>query len=109
MSVHTRTRRTRFTKKRIAISRSKRKKRSIPWREAAKDEISKYTEVGLMVRGSRLKAELTQKQLAEKLSTTDAKVLPHHISEMEYGKRPISKKMAHKLAEVLDVNYKVFL
>jgi transcriptional regulator with XRE-family HTH domain len=62
-----------------------------------------------MVRGSRLKAELTQKQFAEKLSTEDSKVLPHHISEMEYGKRPISKKMAHKLAEVLDVNYKVFL
>jgi transcriptional regulator with XRE-family HTH domain len=58
----------------------------------------------LAVRGARFKAELTQKQLAEKLG-----VLPHHISEMEHGKRPISKKMAHKLAEVLDVNYKVFL
>ena len=82
----------------------KKKRRSIPWREAAKDDIKKYTETGLMVRGARFKAELTQKQLAEKLG-----VLPHHISEMEYGKRPISKKMAHKLSEVLNVNYKVFL
>ena len=61
-----------------------------------------------MVRGARLKAELTQKELAEKHREGDAKVLPHHISEMEYGKRPISKKMAHSLAKVLDVNYKVF-
>ena len=109
MSVHTRTRRTRFARKRIIASPFKRKKRSISWREAAKNEINKYTEAGLMVRGSRFKAELTQKQLAKKLSTSDAQVLPHHISEMEYGKRPISKKMAHKLAEALDVDYKIFL
>jgi plasmid maintenance system antidote protein VapI len=109
MSVHTRTRHTKLAKKKVVPSKSKKRERSIPWREVAKDEINKYTEVGLMVRGSRFKAELTQKELAEKLSMDDAKVLPHHISEMEYGKRPISKKMAHRLAEVLDVNYKIFL
>ncbi len=74
------------------------------WREVAKNNIKKYTEAGLAIRGSRFKEGLTQKQLAEKLE-----VLPHHISEMEHGKRPVSKKMAHKLAEVLNVNYKVFL
>lgn len=103
MSVHTKKRRTRLTRRKHVPSRSK-KQKTLPWREVAKDEIKKYTETGLIVRGARYKAELTQKQLAEKLG-----VLPHHISEMEYGKRSISKKMAHKLAEVLDVNYKVFL
>ena len=102
MSVHTRTRRTRLIKKKPTPSSKKEK--SIPWREAAKGNIEKYTETGLAVRGARHKAGLTQAKLAEKLG-----VLPHHISEMEYGKRPISKKMAHKLAEVLEVNYKVFL
>jgi ribosome-binding protein aMBF1 (putative translation factor) len=104
MSVHTKTRRTSITRKKAVSPYSKKKVRSIPWREASKSDIKKYTETGLMVRGARFKAELTQKQLAEKLG-----VLPHHISEMEYGKRPISKKMAHKLSEALNVNYKVFL
>jgi len=102
MSVHTRTRRTRAIRKKSFPSSKKEK--SIPWREVAKDNIEKYTEAGLAIRGARYKAELTQKQLAKKLN-----VLPHHISEMEHGKRSISKKMAHKLAEVLNVNYKVFL
>lgn len=104
MSVHTRTRRTRFAGKRTDSPQQLKKEKSIFWREAAKNDIQKYTEAGLMVRGARYKAELTQKQLAKKIG-----VLPHHISEMEYGKRPISKKMAHKLAKALDVNYKVFL
>ena len=100
MSVHTKTRLTRSAKK----SSLSKKEKSIPWREVAKANIKKYTEAGLAVRGARFKAGLTQKQLADNL-----KILPHHISEMEYGKRPISKKMAHKLSEILNVNYKVFL
>jgi len=102
MSVHTRTRRTRTIRKKTFASPGK--ERSIPWREVARSNIEKYTEAGLALRGARYKAGLTQAKLAEKLE-----ILPHHISEMEYGKRPIGKKMAHKLAEVLDVNYKVFL
>lgn len=77
---------------------------SIPWREASKDLISKYTETGMLVRGGRHKAGLTQKELAQKIG-----VLPHHISEMEHGKRPISKKMAQKLGKVFNVDYRVFL
>jgi len=102
MSVHTKTRRTRIPRKKAVLSNKKRK--SIPWREVAKDRIKKYTEPGLALRGARSREDLTQKELADKLG-----ILPHHVSEMEHGKRPISKKMAHKLAEVLDVNCKVFL
>lgn len=76
----------------------------IPWREAAKEEIEKYTEIGLMVRGGRYKACLTQKALAEMIG-----IRPHHISEMEHGKRPIGKKMAHRLAAIFDIDYRVFL
>lgn len=102
MSVHTRTHRTRIARNRAA--QIKKNERSIPWREVAKDNIEKYTEAGLALRGARARETLTQKQLADKLG-----ILPHHVSEMEHGKRSISKKMAHRLAEILNVNYKVFL
>lgn len=101
MSVHTKTRRIRISRKKTM---PKKKEKSIPWREVAKESIKKYTEQGLALRGARSKEDLTQKELADKLG-----ILPHHISAMENGKRSISKKMAHKLAEILDVNYKVFL
>lgn len=77
---------------------------SIPWREAAKDLIAKYTETGMLIRGGRHKAGLTQKELAKKIG-----VLPHHISEMEHGKRPVGKKMAQKFGEIFNVDYRVFL
>lgn len=59
---------------------------------------------GVCIRGGRGKEGLTQKQLAEQIG-----VAQHHISEMEHGKRPIGKEMAKKLAEVLNVDYRVFL
>jgi len=79
-------------------------KKTIPWREVAKESIAKYTESGLMLRGARARADLTQKELSDKID-----VLPHHISEMEHGKRTIGKEMAKRLAEVLKVDYRVFL
>lgn len=57
-----------------------------------------------MLRGGRHKAGLTQKDLADKIG-----IMPHHISEMEHGKRLIGKNMAHKLAEALDIDYRLFL
>lgn len=77
---------------------------SLPWREAAEENIKKYTEVGALIRGGRYKAGLTQKALAEKLC-----IKQHHISEMEHGKRPVGKKMAMRFAEIFDVDYRVFL
>ena len=47
---------------------------------------------------------LTQAQLAEKIH-----IKPHHISEMENGKRTIGKEMAKRLAKALNTGYKVFL
>jgi len=79
-------------------------KRNIPWRVSAKKEIKKYTEVGVMVRAGRFKAGLTQRELAAQLD-----ILPHHISEMEHGKRAVSKKMAQKLGKIFNLDYRIFL
>jgi len=57
-----------------------------------------------MLRGSRYRAEMTQKELAKALG-----IQQHHLSEMEHGKRPVSIKMAKKLAGALDCDYRVFL
>jgi plasmid maintenance system antidote protein VapI len=95
MSVPTKTRRTK---------RSKPKERFIPWREVYKKEIGRYSEGGLMLRGSRHKAEMTQQELASALGVNQ-----HHISEMENGKRPIGKEMAKRLAQVFKTDYRIFL
>jgi ribosome-binding protein aMBF1 (putative translation factor) len=79
-------------------------KKSVSWREAFQEGIEKFSEIGLMLKGGRHKAGLTQKALAEQIG-----VKPHHISEMEQGKRPIGKNMAHRLAKVFDIDYRVFL
>ena len=65
---------------------------------------SKYSKVGALLKGARLREELTQKQLAERL-----KIPQSHISEMEHGNRPIGRKMAMKLARALNVSYRIFL
>lgn len=57
-----------------------------------------------MLRGGRHKAGLTQKALADQIG-----VKPHHISEIEHGKRVIGKNMAHNLAKALEIDYRLFL
>jgi plasmid maintenance system antidote protein VapI len=76
----------------------------IPWNEVFKSGIEEFTEIGLVLKGARLKANLNQKELAEKLG-----VKPHHISEMEHGKRSIGKVMAHRLSDILNMDYRLFL
>ncbi len=102
MSVHTRMHRTKSDC--CTHPTTDNEEKSTHWREVFKEEIERCTEVGAFLSGARLKAEMTQKQLAEKLGAKT-----HHISEMEHGKRPIGKKMAHKLASVLGFDYKMFL
>jgi len=101
MSVHTRAHPTRGAYKTQSIAAEE---KSIPWREAFKEGIGEFTEVGLVLQGARLKSDMTQKEVAEKIN-----VKPHHISEMEHGKRPIGKVMAHRLAKIFDMDYRLFL
>jgi plasmid maintenance system antidote protein VapI len=79
-------------------------KKTFPWREVAREEIEKYTEAGVMLRGCRYKSTLTQKALAEALGISQ-----HHVSEMENGKRPIGKSIAKRFAEFFSTDYRVFL
>jgi len=58
----------------------------------------------MVLRGFRGKNEWTQQELAEKLGTTQ-----NCISEMESGKRSISKAMSERLGKVFSVSYKLFL
>ena len=89
---------------RSGLKSSSDEERSIPWREAFAKDIEKYGEAGLVLAGSRHKEGMTQKELAKKL-----RICPHHISEMEHGKRPIGKAMAKRLAKVFKINYRAFL
>ena len=57
-----------------------------------------------VLRGSRYKEGLTQAALATQLG-----IRQNHLSDMENGKRAISKGMARKLAELFDCDYRTFL
>lgn len=59
---------------------------------------------GTMLRGARFKEDMTQVRLAEVSG-----IPRRHISDMENNRRPIGKQTARKLAEVLKVDYRVFL
>jgi len=80
------------------------REKSVPWRTAFRERIKKHSEGGLMLRGNRFKAEITQKELAETLGISQ-----HHISEMENGKRPIGKEMAKRFADFFKTDYRLFL
>ncbi|MBF0377874.1 MAG: helix-turn-helix transcriptional regulator [Desulfamplus sp.] len=54
--------------------------------------------LGNILAGSRIKANLTQKQLAEKLNIS-TKIL----SEYERGKRPFSPEIAENIAKILNI------
>jgi DNA-binding XRE family transcriptional regulator len=57
-----------------------------------------------ILNGFRLTFELTQAELAEKLGIRQS-----HVSEMEAGKRPISRKMAGKIGKIFDMPAKTFI
>ena len=57
-----------------------------------------------MLKGARYREDMTQAQLSEKTG-----IPRRHINDMENGRRPIGKQNAHKLAEALRVDYRVFL
>jgi DNA-binding transcriptional regulator YiaG len=76
---------------------------TVPWRECFPDW-SEAQLPGVALAGARHKEGLTQVQLARLTG-----IPQRHISEMEHGKRPIGKKHAKKFAEVLNIDYHVFL
>ena len=77
---------------------------SITADEVFKDIYEVHGKIGAAIQGFRVRDNMTQKQLAQKLNVRQS-----HISEMEHGKRSIGKAMAHKLAGIFNTNYRLFL
>lgn len=76
---------------------------SIPWKEAF-PEFSGEELPGVILSGARNKEGLTQKELAARIGINQG-----YLSDMERGKRSIGRKMAQRIAAILNVNYKIFL
>ena len=70
----------------------------IPIESTAFWEEMERNRVGNLLAGARLKADLTQSQLAEKLG-----IRQNMISDYERGRRTYSDAMARRLSEVLEV------
>lgn len=76
----------------------------VAWEVLAKDRIEKYKKSGLVLRGMRYREGLSQKQLAEASDITQ-----NEISNIENGRRTVGKKVAEKLAKVLNFDYRMLL
>ena len=63
-----------------------------------------YRSSGYYLRLYRLRADLTQVQLADQTG-----IRQHHLSEMENDKRVLGKSNAKKLADTLDCDYRKLL
>lgn len=72
------------------------------WRESFPE--LQGNEPGVFLAGARHREGLTQRELA-----AGSGIPQRHISEMENGKRPIGKKNAKILAEILGADYRAFL
>ena len=75
----------------------------VPWREAF-PALAEEERPGRMLRAARTRQDLTQMQLARLTG-----IPQRHLSAMEQGKRAIGKERAKKLADALQVDYRLFL
>ena len=69
----------------------------------ALEEVFPDAHPGRIVRGFRVREDITQEELAKRLGIAQTRV-----SELESGKRPISRNMAKRLAEVFHTSPRVF-
>jgi DNA-binding XRE family transcriptional regulator len=60
--------------------------------------------IGIIFRGIRIKNDLTQVEMAERLALDQS-----DISKIEKGKRPIGKTLAKKIEKEFSVDYRRFL
>lgn len=59
---------------------------------------------GIALRGIRLRLDLTQKEMAEKIEVSQG-----DLSKIEKGERPVGKKLAMRIGKKLGIDYKRFL
>ena len=63
-----------------------------------------YTKAGILLKGLRLRENLSQVAFAKKIKVTQA-----NLSNMENGRRPIGKIIAKRIEKIFEVNYRYFL
>lgn len=76
----------------------------VPIEDVFPDMKSDQKRPAAILRGYRNRDRLSQVALAKKLGITQS-----DISTLENARRPISKKMAEKLAKIFQTSYRVFL
>ncbi len=64
----------------------------------------KYTKAGALLRGIRYRENLTQQDMAQKLQVTQS-----DISQMETGARHIGRKVAKRIEQLFDVDYRTLM
>ncbi len=65
---------------------------------------SQYTKAGVLLKGLRLRENLSQVEFGKKIKVTQA-----NLSNMENGKRPIGKIIAKRIGKIFNTNYRYFL
>lgn len=65
---------------------------------------SQHTKAGALLKGLRLRENMSQVEFAKKIKVTQA-----NLSNMESGKRPIGKIIAKRIEKVFGTNYRYFL
>lgn len=65
---------------------------------------NQYTKAGVLLKGLRLRENLSQVAFAKKIKVTQA-----NLSNMENGRRPIGKIIAKRIEKVFGTNYRYFL
>src|SRR5689334_9886822 len=90
-------------------------KHSVPTRKIQSSKMStteslfakldqKYTRAGALLKGLRLREDLSQVEFAKKINVTQA-----NLSNMENGRRSIGKTIAKRIQKHFKVNYRYFL
>ncbi len=79
-------------------------KDSIDWKTAAKEAFGDMPSTALNLRGLRNREGLTQEELGQAIGVEQS-----NISKMERGKRQIGVKIAKRLAQTFNIDYRLFL
>lgn len=77
---------------------------SINWKEAAKEIFGNTPSAAVNLRGLRNRERMTQTELGKAIGVEQS-----NVSKMERGIRAISPKIAKRLQEVFDIDYRLFL
>jgi len=82
----------------------KSKKSTVPIKDLFENLDKKFTKAGALLKGLRLRENLSQVEFAKKLNVTQA-----NLSNMENGRRSIGKIIAKRIEKVFGTNYRYFL